>query len=132
MSDTSDEESIYGYEDEAIEKEALRSPKKLRTNQHPPVPPDEILKPIILKYFYRGHLSYDQVVAYLKKHENIYISKRTLERRLQSWGLRRRDQLDDETIKNWIKEEIVDGSQNRGYRAIYDQIILKHKVYVKR
>ena len=80
-------------------------------------------KDIIWNYFQAGY-HYEVIVMFLRLYHNINISKRTLERRLNYYGFRRRG-FSNATInelKNVIESEIQEPESMRGYRGLWHSL----------
>ena len=87
---------------------------------------------IIKHYFHRG-FTYEVIVDFLQKHHGITISLRTLKRRLDKCGLKRRNNvIDDGTVRNFIKIEMANAGEQSGYRTIWHALRLVHNVHVPR
>ena len=73
-------------------------------------------KDIIWNYFQSGY-HYEVIVMFLRLHHNINISKRTLERRLSYYGLRRKgfSNVTINELKNIIESQIQGPASMRGY-----------------
>ena len=86
----------------------------------------------IEKYFHRGYEN-KVIIDFLSCYHNIHMSLATLKRRLQSYGLGRRKQnIDDDALKDLIQREMSGPGQLRGYRAIWHSLRLVHHVHVAR
>ena len=89
-------------------------------------------KDIIQYYFHRG-FTYEVILDFLQTHHGISISLRTLKRKLDKYGLKRRNNcIDDDTIRNLIKIEIANAGEQSGYRTIWHALRLVHNVHVPR
>ena len=80
-------------------------------------------KDIIWNYFQAGY-HYEVIVMFLRLYHNINISKRTLKRRLNYYGFRRRG-FSNATInelKNVIESEIQEPESMRGYRGLWHSL----------
>ena len=77
-------------------------------------------KDIIWNYFQAGY-HYEVIVMFLRLYHNINISKRTLERRLNYYGFRRRGFFNAtiNELKNVIESEIQEPESMRGYRGLW-------------
>lgn len=66
----------------------------------------------IIEYYFNRDFTYRDVTLILGKHQHIDINERTLKRRLNDYGLRRRDVVNDdlvERVRDLIKPEICTG-----------------------
>ncbi|CAB4042456.1 Hypothetical predicted protein, partial [Paramuricea clavata] len=88
-------------------------------------------KEIIQHYFHRG-FPYDVILDFLSKH-GISISLRTLKRRLQKYGLRKRNSdVDEETVRNLVRSEMANAGEQSGYRTIWHALRLIHNIHPPR
>lgn len=89
-------------------------------------------KKIIHHYFHRG-FSYDVILDFLSKHHGISISLRTLKRRLQEYGLNKRNSgVDEETVRNLVRSEMANAGEQSGYRTIWHALRLFHNIHPPR
>jgi len=76
-----------------------------------------------IKYYYRSGFEYKEILLHLQKRHGYVISKRTLLRRLESYGLfRRGHQVPDNNYQNVRRrlEEIINGPGScGGYRTVW-------------
>ena len=69
----------------------------------------------------------------MSKHHGISISLRTLKRRLQKFGLKKRNSgVDEETVRNLVRSEMVNAGEQSGYRTIWHALRLIHKIHPPR
>ncbi|XP_028412776.1 uncharacterized protein LOC114535679 [Dendronephthya gigantea] len=82
----------------------------------------------LIKYYYHRGFAYKEILKFLEKHHNHCISYCTLLRRLQHYGLRRKQQVTDNTI-NLVRERIstiIDGpGSSEGYRSLWHRLELE-------
>ena len=72
-------------------------------------------KSIIEHYFYKFY-TYDDIVKLLEIHHQIRMSTRTLERKLQSYGLqKRRNNVTEDQLRQLIEREIQGPGSLRGH-----------------
>ena len=89
-------------------------------------------KDIIQRYFNRG-FTYEVILHFLQKHHGLSMSLRSLKRKLNKFGLKRRNNtIDDETIRNLVKIEMENAGEQSGYRTIWHALRLVHNVHVPR
>ena len=89
-------------------------------------------KNIIQCYFNCG-FTYEVILHFLQKHHGLSISLRTLKRKLNKFGFKRRNNtIDDETIRNLVKIEMENAGEQSGYRTIWHALRLVHKVHAPR
>lgn len=79
----SDEESLYGADDVVMHEMEAELAKirpseedidnEKQPNQYKPLPPDNILKPIVESFFWRPHLKYDSIIEMIKRYYGINI-----------------------------------------------------------
>ncbi len=87
---------------------------------------------IIRHYFHRG-FSFDVILDFLCKHHGISISLRTLKRRLQKYGLKKRKcNIDEETVRNLVRSEMANAGEQSGYRTIWHALRLIHNIHPSR
>lgn len=91
---------------------------------------------LIEQYFHKG-LKNKEIVLMLEKYHGIEISIRTLKRRLQDFGLKRRQQFYDdhdlEYVKTVIEREIANGPDSlNGYRTMWHVLRLRYHIHVPR
>ena len=80
----------------------------------------EQLREHIENYFYLGY-TYNQMILFLEKYHGIQISFRTLKRRLQDYGLKRRrndEQVDEGQLRATITQLINEAVSLSGYRTV--------------
>lgn len=86
-------------------------------------------------YFHKG-LNNNEIILMLEKYHGIEISTRTLRRRLQDYGLKHHQRLDDhdlEYVKTVIEREIANGPDSlNGYRTMWHILRLRYHIYVPR
>ena len=95
-------------------------------------------KKVIESYFNHGY-KYDHIVSLLKSEHGIEMSVRTLKRRLKSYNLSRRVDLEEdgnfnqEYIRNLIWQEMQGAAGClAGYRKMWHILRLKHHMHVPR
>ena len=89
-------------------------------------------KDIIQCYFNRG-FTYEVILHFLQKYHGLSISLRTLKRKLNKFGFKRRNNtIDDETIRNLVKIEMENAGEQSGYRTIWHALRLVHNVHAPR
>lgn len=89
---------------------------------------------IIEHYFHKGFTN-KQIVLMLQKHHQITIHERTLKRRLQTYGLKRRQGNDNELLdhaREMILREIRLGPDRLGYRTMWHILRVRHHIHVPR
>ena len=90
---------------------------------------------IIEFYFHKG-FQYKHIVLMLDKHHGVTMNVRTLQRRLQDYGLSRRQPLDDDQLehaRSLISREIESGPGSlHGYRTMWHVLRLRHHLSVPR
>ncbi|CAB4017907.1 Hypothetical predicted protein [Paramuricea clavata] len=80
---------------------------------------------IIQYYFFRG-FNYEEIRRFLQKNHAIEMSIRTLKRRIESYGLRRRQAEYEIAHVRAAIENIVDGHGSlQGHRAVWHTLQLK-------
>ena len=90
---------------------------------------------LLIQYLFFPHLgySYEIIVDFLKKQHGIDISLRSLKRRLQKYGLKRRNTIvNEEMIRNTIRVEKANAGEQSGYRTIWHALRLIHHVHPPR
>jgi len=86
---------------------------------------------LIKLYFHRGY-RYDDIVGLLHKH-GISMHVRTLKRKLQEMGLKRKGNLlDEDIITEYIRREMQGAGELAGYRYIWHALRLRHHMHVPR
>lgn len=89
-------------------------------------------KDIIQYYFHRG-FTYEVILDFLQKHHGICMSLRTMNRRLDKYGLKRRNNgVDENRVRNLIKIEMANAGEQSGYRTIWHALRLVHNVHAPR
>lgn len=92
-------------------------------------------KSLIEYYFHKGFTN-KQIVLMLQKHHDITMHERTLKRRLQGYGLKRRQELDNDLLEHaraMISRELHHGpGQLHGYRAMWHILRLRYHLHVPR
>ena len=69
----------------------------------------------------------------MSKYHGISISLRTLKRRLQEYGLKKRNNgVDEEQIRNLIRIEMANAGGQSGYRTIWHALRLIHSIHPPR
>lgn len=87
---------------------------------------------IIMHYFEAG-FNYDTVVMFLEKFHNIFISVRTLKRRLKEYGVNRRKNTPNRVVRNIIKQELEGGpSSLLGYRNWWHKLKKSYHLNISR
>lgn len=90
---------------------------------------------LITHYFQKG-LTNKDIVLMLEKHHGIEMSKSTMKRRLQDYGLQRRKRLDDqdlEHVKTVIERELATGPDSlNGYRTMWHILRPRYQIHVPR
>ena len=88
-------------------------------------------KDIIWNYFQAGY-HYEVIVMFLRLYHNINISKRTLERRLNYYGFRRRGFFNAtiNKLKIVIECEIQGPASMRGYRGLWHSLKTNYGIMV--
>ena len=90
---------------------------------------------IIEHYFHKGFTN-KQIVLMLGTHHDISMHERTLKRRLQSYGLKRRQVIDNELlehVREIIAREIELGpDQLNGYRTMWQILRVRYHIRVPR
>ena len=88
---------------------------------------------IIEHYFYRG-FRYDDIILFLEKYHNIDINVRSLKRRLNDYGLKRRESdFDEQSVKEIIRREIANGPDSlNGYRTMWNILRIRYHIHVPR
>jgi hypothetical protein len=105
---------------------------KRGTSYHskPPAFTDE--RQLIVHYF-GLHYRYDHLIAFLEIYHDIFISKRTLKRRLHSYGLNRRsDNISIAALRQIIETEIQGPAAIKGYRGMWNHLKCTYGITVKR
>lgn len=87
----------------------------------------------IESYFLSGY-DYDTILCFLAKYHGLDISMSTLKRRLNEYGLKRRNALevDDNHIVEVIQQELDGPSMCQGYRSMWHTLRLKYGLCVPR
>lgn len=86
---------------------------------------------LITLYFHRGY-RYNDIVGMLHKL-GISMHVRTLKRKLQEMGLKRRgNPLDEDIVREVIRREIQGAGELAGYRYIWHALRLRHRMHVPR
>ena len=86
---------------------------------------------LISDYFHRGY-PYGEIVGLLSA-AGVQISVRTLKRRLRSLGLKRKGQIvDEQHLRDVIRDEIEGAEQLSGYRSVWHALRLRHGIHVSR
>ena len=90
-------------------------------------------KDIIWNYFQVGY-RYEVIVMFFRLYRNINISKRTLKRRLNYYGFRRRGffYVTISELKNVIESEIQGPASMRGYRGLWHSLKAIYGIIVQR
>jgi len=90
-------------------------------------------KNIIETYFLAG-FEYDTIITFLERVHDIHISLSTLKRRLRDYGLKRRNSADlnQNEVRNIIREELDGPSCMSGYRAMWHTLLLKYGLCIPR
>lgn len=57
---------------------------------------------------------------------------RTLKRRIQRLGLSRRNNIDENIVRNAISQEIAGPGRLAGYRSVWHALRLRHQIHVPR
>lgn len=84
------------------------------------------MKEIVTKYFRKG-FRYKEILQFLEHHHGIKISLRTLQNKLKSYGLQKRNRYDDEDISNVladVNDHISRFGNTHGYRDIWHNLRL--------
>ena len=77
----------------------------------------------ILKHYFRSGFTYREILILLKENHDIEISLRTLERRLNRHGLRKKNVvLDYRDVVRAVQEEIIHGDSGYGYRRVHQRL----------
>ena len=86
---------------------------------------------LISDYFHRGY-PYGAIVGLLSA-AGVQISVRTLKRRLRPLGLKRKGQIvDEQHLRDVIRDEIEGAGQLSGYRSVWHALRLRHGIHVSR
>ena len=87
----------------------------------------------IESYFFSGY-EYKTVISFLSKYHDINISLSTLKRRLDEYGLKRKnsDEFNDENIAEIVQQELDGPGCVSGYRSMWHTLRLKHGLCVPR
>lgn len=88
-------------------------------------------KEIITEYFLLG-LKYSTIVQFLSKYYDIEISVRTLKRRLFTYGLKKKGDVNLELLNSYIKNELKGPASFYGYRKMQKHLQAKYKISVSR
>jgi hypothetical protein len=87
---------------------------------------EEIDEESLIKYYFYKGFEYNNIIGFLSTYHNIDMSRRTLERRLQQYGLRRKNpDYDIELVTDEVRR-ILDGPGCiPGYRHVWHTLKLK-------
>lgn len=87
----------------------------------------------LIQNYFKRNFSYDHIIVFLRIHHSIYMSKRTLKRRLQQLGLKRRSyNISDNVLRSMIENELEGPAVLKGYRGMWNHLRCKYGVVVKR
>lgn len=90
------------------------------------------LRAVIENYFHQGYEN-KVILDFLNIHNEVSMSLSTLKRRLKDYGLRRRgEDIDDNRLRDIIRQEMSGPGELRGYRAIWHSLRLVHHIHVPR
>ena len=90
------------------------------------------IKGIIAFYFKKGY-RYNSIKMILAAYHDVFMSVRTIKRRLRAYGLRRRNALcSHHMLRNIIRNEIRGPSSLRGYRGIWNMLRSTYNITVPR
>ncbi|XP_078495651.1 uncharacterized protein LOC144751196 [Ciona intestinalis] len=81
---------------------------------------------LLIKRYFLREFKYCTINEFMSKYHGIYLSKRTLRRRIKSYGLRRRSAPVDETvIIHEIRQKLNSSSCMLGYRSMWQSLRLE-------
>ena len=88
-------------------------------------------KSLILNYFHLGYEN-EVILQFLVDYHGITMSLSTQKRRLRDYGLKRRNEVDVDQLRDIIRNEISSSGQALGYRAVRHSLRLVHRIHVPR
>lgn len=92
---------------------------------------DEHSERDIIKHYFDAGYKYATILSQLERHHNISMSIRTLKRRLDDYGLKKKkNEVDVEQIRRLIQEIIVGPGSMWGYRSVWHALRIRYKVHV--
>ena len=93
--------------------------------------PNVLFERNIIKHYFDLGYKYITILSQLEWHHNIHISMRTLKKRLNDHGLKRKkNEVDVEQIRIFIQEIIAGPGSMWGYRSVWHALRIKYKVHV--
>ena len=86
-----------------------------------------------IRHYFKKNYKYSTILQFLEKFHNIKLSKRTLIRKLQEYGLgRRKYNANRDQVEQAIRQELNGSGRLLGYRAMWRRLQSNHGIYVRR
>lgn len=87
----------------------------------------------LIRYYFGKGFQYDTILQFLEKHHGVKMCVRTLQSRLEEYGLKRkRLSEDEEQIRAAIAIEADGPGCLQGYRSMWHCLRLKYKIFARR
>ena len=86
-----------------------------------------------IRHYFKKNYKYSTILQFLEKFHNIKLSKRTLIRKLQEYGLgRRKYNANRDQVEQAIQQELNGSGRLLGYRAMWRRLQSNYGIYVRR
>lgn len=87
----------------------------------------------LIEYYFNCGYSYAVILEFLGKYHGISISLRTLKRRLNAYGLKKKEHVVDVArVRELVKDEMAHAGAQSGYRSIWHALRHVHNIHPPR
>ena len=87
----------------------------------------------LIEYYFNCGYSYEVILEFLERYHDISISLRTLKRRLNAYGLKKKKhEVDVARVRDLIKVEMAHAGAQSGYRSIWHALRHVHNIHPPR